>query len=1056
MSNKPTPFAVAMILLLSNQAYANGGLAGQNGISKKPDGSTINLIGAENKGNPGTQADAAADGEAGDSIAGLPPIVLNGLLITGEAGEDGGGRGSVGGNGGASIIGGISLGGAGGDARGYFNIPPTGGTVFLPALTNGGNGGNISGNTIQVNNTTLTGAAGGNGAGSGVAGNGGGSLFGGISIGGVGGVSLNLLKIDSPSTIATLANGGNGGLVSGHTVLITNSILEGAAGGSGVAGNGGGSVFGGISTGGAGGDARSDALFSGPPPPVNSSSSSNGGNGGDVIGNSITLDKAWLDGRSGVGGAGDGPPDPGGSGAAGNGGASVFGGVSIGGAGGSSAADLNLHSSNTSTAFYTSSANGGNGGNVSGNTMQISNSMLTGAAGGSSSSSMLGGSGAAGNGGASVFGGISIGGAGGASNTPYYSNHPSSSSSSANGGHGGNVTGNSIALTTVQLDGSSAPKGSSSAATAQGGTGAVGYDGGSVFGGISTGGAGGYSNGSASSSANGGNGGDVVNNKITISGKSKLTSIYGGISQGGDHGQFQGALTPLQDGEYGSGGLVKNNIITLIGDEITILGSIYGGLSLNGDGTENLDPTYSNFYKGNTINIRSGHLSLNGEMRNFQNYNWLLPKNEFDGDVIVTVESQGTAVNIDNTIHKVDVEATGNTLHAGDRVILIDRVTGDFDRAKSATYLEQGFFIVYDAEMDVQGINGNDALVLNVLGVDDSIPDGVINPESEEFLKGRIAQLAMVNQGADMISDGISYARASLRKENANIFAIVDGGSNKYKNGGASTLKLNDLKFALGAAKAFKFENKSVGMLAAFVEHGNGNYHSYNHFDYFGDIRASGKVRYNGVGLMFHMDVADTDTSKVESKPNIFDDKYGLYVDAALRAGHIKADFHSADMVNGAGVEASYNTKSRYLSAMAGLGYVWTLDEKQALDFYGRFTYSRLNGKGVQVVDEQMNAGAAHSKRLRLGARYGYAYSDKVTPYAGIAYERDFTGDVTGSAYGFTIKETSLKGNTGIVEAGVMVKPNGADDPFSLLMGVQGYFAQRKGASASIRARYVF
>jgi len=936
MNVKIKPVILAIFYLIGSKVYADGGSQGENGISIKSDGTIINLIGSISLGNPGAVG-VGADGKSGSDLQ-SKSIFLNNEIITGMIGENGeppsfaagssdAGAGGQGGNGGGSVFGGISSGGAGG----YANLDN-----LNVSSANGGNGGNVNGNTVTITESSMTGANGGNGASGGAGGYGGGSVFGGVSTGGAGGNDYSIR-----GNISNSLNGGRGGNVSENTITIINSSLKGAAGGS--------------------------------------AASSLGGGGG----------------------------------AGGYGGGSVFGGISVGGAGGfgdDPAASI--------------SANGGDGGESINNTIVLKSTTLTGAVGGSGGLNSFGGNGASGYDGGSVFGGISIGGAAGYAYAP---------SEFVQGGKGGAVSGNTIIITDSKL------------------TGPVGNGGGSVFGGISIGGAGGIPH-NTSEFAKGGNGGDVFNNKITLFGDTKISGdVYGGFSEGGKKGY---------NSIDGTGGFVKNNTVTIIGDSVSIEGSIFGGKSVNGDGIPNQDATYISYYSGNTLQMQSGHFLLKGSIQNFQNYNWFLPENEFNGDTIITVDSSGTPVNINSTIHKVDVQATGNKLDGGDKVVLISKVTGDFDRANSASYLEQGFFIVYDAEMVVEDVtvNGstNPGLVLKVIGVNDNIPDGKINPESEEFLKGRIAQLAIVDQGADMISDGISYARASLKKDNSNIFAIVDGGSSKYKNGGVSTLKINDFKGALGVAKAFEFENKSVGMIAAFAEHGNGNYNSYNYFNYFGDTRGSGKVRYSGVGLMSHIDVAGTDTSKINNKPNIFDDKYGLYLDAALRVGHVKVDFHSADMVNGTGVEAHYNTKSRYMSAMVGAGYVWTFNEKSAMNLYGRYTYSRLNEKDIKVIDEQMNAGTAHSKRLRLGARYGYAYSATTIPYAGLAFERNFTGDVSGSAYGFTIKETSLKGNTGILEAGVMIKPKGVDHPLSLLLEVQGYFGQRKGGSIDVRARYVF
>lgn len=845
----------------------------------------------------------------------------------------------------------------------------------------------------------------------------------------------------------------------GENALVNDIGLYGAGGNGGA---GGGTIAAGVSIGGAGGGNGTGISF--------------GGDGGAISNSLVRINELEIiGGNGGDGGDGKGMTArySGGGGAGGIGGGSVLGGISIGGSGGESDVYFPLFfpDSNPRVEVFDTDQKGGEGGDVFNNTISMSYAKLQGGDGGDggSGNSILSSQwGIGGLGGGSVIGGLSIGGAGGYGDsfTLIFNNgvNPDKNtiSSLSNGGDGGDIYKNSIELNNVSLKGGTAGINGNGVRNP--------LNGGSVFGGVSIGGSGGIANLSTNGiklmsdiNANGGDGGNVDFNSIEISGKSDFEgSIYGGYSKGGAAGQIsEDGVVRLS--KAGSGKLTRFNTITLNGDSINIGGSIYGGLSINGDDSENFDAEYIKYYEGNTLNIRNGRIDVQG-VKNFENYNWLLPQNAFKDDVIITIVPGGSPVEMANTIHRVDVDAVGNTLHAGDKVYLINNVNGNFDRLKSSKYLEQGFFIVYDATLDVEkrtdpnsGVT-SDALTLTVLGTNDDVPDGKNNPESEEFLKGRVAQLAMVDQGADMMSDGIWSARASLREKNANLFTVVDGGSNSYKTSNNSHIKLNDIKFAVGAAKAATMNDQSVGMVGVFAEHGTGHYNSYSDFGSsgFGEVRANGKTRYHGVGALFHVDVANTDLSKVKNKPNIFDDKYGLYLHGVLRAGHVKVDFHSADLVNGKGVEGSYNTKSRYVTAMAGAGYVLTLDEKKAVDFYGRYTFSRVNGKDVQVVDEPMSAGTAHSHRLRLGARLGYAYSEKATPYAGLAYERNFNGDVSGSAYGFTIKEKSLKGNTGIVEAGLLVKPKGANDPFSLNLGLQGYLGDRKGLTAVVRARYVF
>lgn len=928
----------------------------------------------------------------------------------GGRGADGPSVAGLGGHGGASAWGGLSVGGAGGSG--------TSDSDRDHSIANGGSSGDTSKNRVTISRSRFNGGQGGDGGNNdrpvyygsgGSGGHGGASIWGGMTQGGTGGYET--FNIMSPGNVSTL-DGGNSGAASFNEVIIRGSTFLGAKGGNGgyssqghgaPGGHGGASVYGGVSIGGAGGHTH-----------LLGEQNANGGSSGAVSANKVNITDSSFTGAGG-GAGGDSTSLPGGSG--GHGGASVWGGVSVGGAGGSGG-----------------SSNGGRAGDASNNLVVISNSSFTGAAGGQGGNSTVGAGGIGGNGGASVVGGMSVGGAGGAGMWV------------ANGGAGGDASNNTVVLSNVTLAGG---------ANGAGGAGNTassvdGLIGGSVIGGVSYGGQGGEW---ARGSTNGGNAGNASFNKIHISGVSLISGdIYGGYSRGGEKGLGVEA-------KDGAGGLASNNTITLVGDDITIGGSIYGGLSKNGlvGGVSNVDPEYTSFYQGNTLKIQSGRIEVKG-IHNVQNYHWLLPKNEFDGDVIVSINDPGNPlyqVDVKNTLHKVDVEAEGNTLHAGDKVVLIDRVKGSpIGLADSS--IEQGFFIVYDAELQVEEVNNKDALVLRVLGTKDAVPDGKINPESEAFLKGRVAQLAMVDQGADMISDGVWSARASLREKNANLFVIADGGGNRYKAGNNSHIKLSDLKFAFGAAKAFRFQEGSVGMVGVFAEHGRGSYDSYSDLGGSREIHGDGKVRYNGVGALFHIDVAGADTLAVQNKPNIFDSKYGLYLHGAVRLGTAKVDFYSADLVNGNGVAGQYQMKSRYLTAMAGVGYVLTLDKKSAVDFYGRYSFSRLNEKNVQVLNEEMSVGVAHSHRLRLGARYGYSYSETVTPYAGLAVERNFNGDVSGSAYGFEIKEKSLKGNSLILETGLLIRSLGVNDPLAVRVGVQGYLGQRRGVAAELSARYVF
>ena len=987
----PIAIAITSSLFISTQAVAIGGIAGTDGTTSPdikttgafsqgaPAGSTRYAFG-ENGANFSTQT-VTIDGK--DSLP-------NGLIITGTAGGEGGdsnsgntgaraGATGRGGNGGASIFGASTNGGTGGYGANYHDS-----TGF------GGNGGSLTGNTITLSHATLQGGAGGNG---------------------------------------------------GSNLILNNS------GGAGPGGQGGASVFGGFSTGGAGGYSYAYTAVLSPSDDLIALSNANGGAGGDVKNNTIHLSQMILNG--GKGGDG-GLTKQGGAGLGGNGGGSVFGGFSMGAAAGHSSVRLLAQ---TASAAAISSGNGGAGGDVTGHIIGISHSRLNGGAGGASGTTHPGTQGAAGHGGGSVFGGFSQGGDGGYSRSDSKSPKPAESAAASsitfNGGNGGNVTGNTITLSHVVLEGAA---GGSSETQGEPSTGLAG---GSVFGGVSRGGAGGYTILDYTSSTNapvtitsfhsfadGGNGGNASQNSITIEGKSTLSgNIYGGYSQGGQAGLHtlnnKGTL-----GTAGTGGRAENNTITLSGDQLNIAGAIYGGYSVNGDGSVNHDKAF----KGNTLVLQDFRGSVAG-LYNIENYRWVLPKDEFNGDTLITITGDDR-VQLDNTKHTIGMENDGNRLQANDTVILIDKVEGT--PAKSSTTAEQGHFIVYDVSMNV--VDG--ALVLHIDGKDDKTPAGRISPKAKALLEGRLASLAQVNQGADAISGiGLDAARESVGRCGANLFMFVDGGSNRYETG--SYIKLRNTNFGFGAANCFELQSQSQVLVGAFIEHGNGNYDTYNQFEQYDDVHGWGKVRYTGAGMLMHMNVAGTGSGKKEETPSSIARNDGLYLDAAVRAGKAKTRFDSS-LVDAQGNKGAYNAKSNYYSVMAGAGYALNLDAKQAVDVYGRYTWSHIGSDTFLVGKDTLHLSNMNSSRLRVGARYHYAATPQVTPYVGLAYEREFSGRAKGTAYGMAIDAPSLKGNTGIAELGLTVVPSATKQALSLNFGVQGYFSDRKGGAASLRMRYAF
>ena len=563
------------------------------------------------------------------------------------------------------------------------------------------------------------------------------------------------------------------------------------------------------------------------------------------------------------------------------------------------------------------------------------------------------------------------------------------------------------------------------------------------------GGAGGYAYDiSGNPTANGGAGGNVSGNQVSIAGKSSISQdIYGGYSEGGAAGVIYDGVTTVS-ATVGQGGLTQNNTITLIGDQITIAGSIYGGYSANGDSTVNTDATFTSYYQGNTLNLNGYRGSVTG-IYNFENYNWVLPKDVVNKDVLITITGTN-AVQLDNTKHTVAMENDGNRLNAGDTVTLINKATGT--PTLTTAQVQQGHFIIYDASLQV----GADGLVLSIDGKVDNTPTptpaGRINPTSKAFVEGRASAAASTNQGADMLSDnGIAAARASAGASSpSGMFVSSGGGSSRYKTG--SHVDVRDIGLALGAAKSVALQGQSRLLLGAFVELGTGRYDSYNHFADAGVVRGKGDSTHTGAGLMLHL-AGLGQTSAASGK---FAELPGGYLSTVLRVGRSKNTFDSADLTDADGVRGRYTSKATYYSAMLGGGYVWDLGNARSLDVYGRYTWGHLGSDSVAIGNDRLEFASSQSARLRVGARWSYAATEKLRPYVGLGVEREFKGAASGSSYGLAIEQPSLKGNTGIVELGLTLLPQVAQQGWEISLGLQGYTGKREGVSAAAKAKYVF
>ncbi|MDR2892521.1 MAG: autotransporter-associated beta strand repeat-containing protein [Deltaproteobacteria bacterium] len=340
------------------------------------------------------------------------------------------------------------------------------------------------------------------------------------------------------------------------------------------------------------------------------------------------------------------------------------------------------------------------------------------------------------------------------------------------------------------------------------------------------------------------------------------------------------------------------------------------------------------------------------------------------------------------------------------------------------------------------------------------------SPESKAFSEGFLAGLALLNQGGELAAgQGMQKVRTALSDAEAGqdeqqvklaSFSAVSGSMSGYSSG--SRVDMSSVSLLTGLAAGWMGEDfaKQSGlrslMLGMFFEYGNGSYDTHNSFSNIASVRGDGSAYYLGGGILARADLNDTG-------PGHF------YVEASGRMGKVYNEYGSSDLRDSnTGVTGSYDSSSLYHSLHLGAGYLWNVSDLAELDLYGKYLWTRQEGESVTLSNgDPVKFKDVESQRLRIGGRFTYAVDKTITPYIGAAYEHEFDGEARASTYGYSIDTPSLRGNTGIGEIGLTLKPftkdadgTGKSLPLSFDLGVQGYSGVRKGVSGSLQVKFEF
>ncbi|MDR2645547.1 MAG: autotransporter outer membrane beta-barrel domain-containing protein [Endomicrobium sp.] len=319
----------------------------------------------------------------------------------------------------------------------------------------------------------------------------------------------------------------------------------------------------------------------------------------------------------------------------------------------------------------------------------------------------------------------------------------------------------------------------------------------------------------------------------------------------------------------------------------------------------------------------------------------------------------------------------------------------------------------------------------------------VLNETSKQYSDGRAAGIAFVNQGGDFLAGRGMGELEKITGEGIVPFGAVSFGENKYKKIGSYT-NINGYGVLAGIGKKFEYgEDKVIG--GVLIEHGSGDYKSYNNFFVVENKEAKGSSSYTGVGVLGKIELGRD--RKIA----------GLYVEGAVRVGNEKVDYKTSSQGIGLDVndqEIKYDYNALYYGFHIGAGYSYKINNKLGLEGHGRYTFMRQEGKDVKLIDDNARFNEVMSHRIRVGIKGKYEAKANIELYIGMAGEQELDGEIKANALynkEYPIESIKLGGVTGIGELGLKYS---IGNRWKIDISGEGFVGNREGLLGSCRLSY--
>jgi hypothetical protein len=263
-------------------------------------------------------------------------------------------------------------------------------------------------------------------------------------------------------------------------------------------------------------------------------------------------------------------------------------------------------------------------------------------------------------------------------------------------------------------------------------------------------------------------------------------------------------------------------------------------------------------------------------------------------------------------------------------------------------------------------------------------------------------------------------------------FGAFDGGTATHQTGSSVDVTNQTMLVGIAAGNDTPYGRFAIG---GFFEAGWASYTTSNSASG-GSIKGSGDGSFYGGGILAH-----------------FAHESGVYLEGSLRAGQVDTTFStSAGQADGS--KAKTTSTLPYYGGHGGIGMLFDLpdSENAKLDVSVKGLWTHM-GDGTATVDgNKVQFTSSDSFRVRLGGRLLYAFNERFQGYVGGYYEQEMGGDQGMMVNSQDVTAPSLKGGTGIGEAGVSYSPD-TEIPLFVDLGISGFTGVRSGIGGGLNLR---